>query len=230
MPTKDRRHFFKQALRYFLRQTYTDSELIVVDDGEEPVSDLCAGLSRVRYIRVETPTALGAKLNIGIEEARGNIIQKLDDDDYYDPEFLRIAANALTQGKPGNLVCWDCFLVFLAGEKNARFSGHGWAVGATLCFERESWREKPFRNLPRNVDFWFLQDHEGEQTRVCAPEYFMVVRHGVNTWKGERDETEVDTHFRTLPEYRTSLSVLLDAQDALFYRSLEPISNPRTTR
>ncbi len=37
MATCDRPAFFRQAIRYFQRQSYADAELIVVDDGAHPV-------------------------------------------------------------------------------------------------------------------------------------------------------------------------------------------------
>jgi len=40
MPTADRRVFVPQAIRYFLRQHYPNRELIIIDDGVDPVADL----------------------------------------------------------------------------------------------------------------------------------------------------------------------------------------------
>src|SRR5574341_5106 len=91
MATKDRHEFLPQALRCFLRQTHVNSALIIVDDGERPARGLCKNLPRVRYIRLRGPVNTGTKLNIGIEDARGDLLQKLDDDDYYHPDFLKLA-------------------------------------------------------------------------------------------------------------------------------------------
>src|SRR5690606_21807539 len=64
MPTYNRRAFAPLALEYFRRQTYPDRELIVVDDGSDPVGDVvdswatdagAANGSRgvsVRYVRL----------------------------------------------------------------------------------------------------------------------------------------------------------------------------------
>ncbi len=72
MATSNRPAFFRQALRYFERQTYPSRELIVVDDGEIPVGDLCEGHSSVRYVRLDRHTETGTKLNIGVENSRGS--------------------------------------------------------------------------------------------------------------------------------------------------------------
>ena len=220
LATRNRPAFLRQALRCFLRQTYDCSELIVVDDGEPSVADLCSGLYRVHYVRLDQPTSLGSKLNIGIQQARGSIIQKLDDDDYYHPEFLARAVSSFpTRDLTHCLVAWDCFLILLAGETKVRFSGHGWAAGGTLCFHRELWERANFRDMPSTVDAWFIKDHQPTLVKVCAPELYILVRHGRNIWKTMRGG-EVDDYFRRLSIYPKPLDMLVEPLDRAFYRGL----------
>jgi len=221
LATGNRLGFTRQAIRCFLRQTYDDSELVVVDDGKEPAADLCKGLLRVRYIRLDRPTLLGTKLNIGVQHARGIIIQKLDDDDYYHPQFLeRAVSNLKDRNGKGGLVAWDCFLVLLAGERLVRFSGHGWAAGGTLCFHRALWEQRPFRDLPREVDAWFLRDHNMQVNRICAPDLYILVRHGRNTWR-EQNGRNVNSYFAQKPFERRSIEALVEPIDLPFYSSLK---------
>ncbi|HEY7307528.1 MAG TPA: glycosyltransferase family 2 protein [Bryobacteraceae bacterium] len=220
MATRDRRLFIPQALRCFSRQTYSESELIIVDDGREPVADLCDGIPRVRYIRLHKPATTGTKLNIGIERAQGEIVQKLDDDDYYHPNFLKLAVARLpSHASARTLVAWDCFLILVAGETRLRHSGHGWDAGGTFCFYRRLWEHKPFRDVAKNEDYWFVNDHRPRIRRVCAAEHYILVRHGRNTWQlisGER----VDSYFQSLPLYPRALDALVPPEDLAFYRSL----------
>lgn len=220
MPTRDRREFIPQALRCFLRQSYENSELIVVDDGRDAVGGLCEGLTRVRYIRLHRPATTGTKLNIGIQRARGEILQRLDDDDYYHPDFLKLALARLpSRTCARTMVAWDCFLVLLAGEPRLHYSGHGWAAGGTFCFYRNLWQRQPFRDLAIREDYWFINDHRPRLLCVDAPEHFIVVRHGRNTWR-LREGERVDSYFRSLPSYPKSLEELLPPEDLLFYGSL----------
>ena len=109
----------------------------------------CAGVERVRYIRLNEPTLLGTKLNLGASSARGRIIQKLDDDDYYQPEFLQTAVTHLAEAAPGSIVAWDCFLVLQAGESVLRDSGHGWKAAEPYAFRAPCGNGSPseiFRN------------------------------------------------------------------------------------
>jgi glycosyltransferase involved in cell wall biosynthesis len=52
MPTFNRRPFVPQAIQYFLRQDYPEKELIVVDDGTDPVVDLIGDADGIRYVRL----------------------------------------------------------------------------------------------------------------------------------------------------------------------------------
>lgn len=219
MPTRNRPLFVQQAIRSFYRQTYESSELIVVDDGETPIRAGCEGLPRVRYIRLERHTPTGTKLNIGIECASGSVLQKLDDDDYYGPGFVQTAVTALTAGPEDAVVAWDCFLILMAGESQARFSGHGWTAGGTLCFRRSVWQQAPFRDRWKGSDSQFVRDHTTCILGLCQPELYMVARHGGNTWT-ELGDYRTDDYFRSLPMYHKPLERLVD-QDALgFYLGL----------
>jgi glycosyltransferase involved in cell wall biosynthesis len=220
MATRDRRDFIPEALRCFSRQTYPESELVIVDDGREPVADLCEGIPRVRYVRLYRPSTTGTKLNIGIERARGEILQKLDDDDYYHPDFLKLAVSRLpSRTSARTLVAWDCFLILTAGETLLRHSGHGWDAGGTFCFYRKLWEHKPFRDVAKNEDYWFVNDNRPRIRRVCAAEYYIVVRHGRNTWQLRYSEC-VDSYFQSLPPYPKPLDALVPPEDFAFYRSL----------
>lgn len=222
MSTKNRRHFIPQALRCFLRQSYQNSELVVVDDGEESVAGLCSGLPRVRYVRITRPIFTGTKLNIAIGYARGDIIQKLDDDDYYGPDFLKIAVSRLplTFATPA-LVAWDCFLVLFAGDSCVRHSGHGWRVGGTLCFHRKLWQRRPFRDVPKSEDHCFQIDHQPTVLPVCAPEQYMVVRHGGNTWNKMEGGETADSYLRRQSTRPWPLEAVVPPEDLAFYRSLK---------
>ena len=221
MATGGRPHFLAQALRYFLRQTYRPAELIVVDDGPEPGTSICDGLPEVRYVRLPRSATTGAKLNIAIEHARGDLLQKWDDDDYYHPDFLQTAVSHMpAHGRDRCLAAWDCFLILIAGEGRLRYSGHGWTIGNTLMFTREFWAQAPFRDISRGVDTHFLRDRQGSLVRICAPEQCIVVRHGANTWKDMRSGETVENYFRRFPFYSRPAADMLEPQDWRFYQAL----------
>lgn len=229
MPTRNRPRFVAQAIRCFDCQTYPNTELIIVDDGERPVGELCAGNPGITYIHLDCPTPTGTKLNLAVATASGDVLQKLDDDDYYGPRFLDTAVTALAALPDRAIVTWDCFLIFMAGESAARFSGHGWNAGGTLCFRRDVWRDAPFRDLWAGSDSQFLDDHAGAAVGLCEPEQYLVVRHGRNTWT-EVGEFQTDAYFRGLPLHTQPLDRVVDPQSLEFYRSLRFLDERPTER
>ena len=98
LTTRDRPRFLPLALAGYQQQTYPHRELIVVDDGEQfPVSGAEVAAAGGRLLRVAPGTPLGSKLNTGIAAARGRLIQKMDDDDWYGPGFLAAMVAALAE-------------------------------------------------------------------------------------------------------------------------------------
>jgi len=222
MATGNRPGFVRQLLRCFARQTYADRELIVADDGERPVGRLCRDVPGVRYLRLTQPATMGTKLNLAAEAARGAILHKIDDDDFYHADFLATSAAALPRDRENVVAARCCFLVLLCGDPNLRHSGHGWKAGGTLCFDRAMWRRRPFRDVPRSVDSWFLRDHGPEIVRVCRAEQYILVRHGRNTWQ-EVTTGNTDDYFRGRPMYERPLRDLVPRQDWRFYSGLERV-------
>lgn len=78
------KELLRLALVSILRQSYTDYEVIIVDDGsKESVENYVKEItndSRVRVLRIQN-SGLGAALNYGIEHSSGEYIARLDDDD-----------------------------------------------------------------------------------------------------------------------------------------------------
>ena len=119
MPTRNRRQFVPLALAYFLRQDYGPRELIVVDDGDDPVADLMPQDERVRYIRLDRRRTVGAKRNIACRLARGDVIVHWDDDDWMADWRLTYQVAQLQES--GADLCGLDRLLFLDARR-----GEGW--------------------------------------------------------------------------------------------------------
>ena len=160
MPTFDRRSFVPQSVRYFLRQDYPAKELIIVDDGPEPVSDLLPDDSRIVYHRLETRTVLGAKRNLACQLARGPVIAHWDDDDWASPDRLSVQVAALTSGDAD--ICGAASLLYYDPADSCawRFTWpdtlRPWAAGPSLCFAKELWARSPFPEVAIGEDTHFV--------------------------------------------------------------------------
>jgi len=100
-PTKNRIALLRETMDSVRCQAFEDWEHIVVDDGSddgtaEEVRQRAAGDSRIRYIH-RTGSKSGANVcrNLGLREARADLIVFLDSDDLLRPESLRRRVDAM---------------------------------------------------------------------------------------------------------------------------------------
>jgi len=97
IPLYNKVDFIRRSLRSVLRQSFTDFEIIVVDDGSnDGGSDVVLSLedSRIRLIRQENAGVSVAR-NIGIAHAMGQWVAFLDADDEYMLGFLQQIHDAI---------------------------------------------------------------------------------------------------------------------------------------
>lgn len=90
IPTYNRAQYIGDALGSVLRQTFTDFEVLIADDGStDGTTALLAGFTdlRVRVLRLEH-RGISATMNAGLREARGRFIARLDSDDLWYAELL----------------------------------------------------------------------------------------------------------------------------------------------
>src|SRR5215213_295324 len=91
IPTRDRPDWLPRTLLSALEQQGTEAEIIVVDDGSTtPVSERLTreAQSRLRVLRNPSSLGVARARNRGIDEARGEWIAFLDDDDVWAPNKL----------------------------------------------------------------------------------------------------------------------------------------------
>src|SRR5438874_1624069 len=89
IPTYNSAHYIGEAVQSVLAQTYTNFEVIVVDDGstDDTRERLESVAGRIRYLYQPNGGVSKAR-NRGIQEARGELIAFLDGDDEWLPEKL----------------------------------------------------------------------------------------------------------------------------------------------
>ena len=118
VPTFNRPILLARALKSLLEQTYTNMEIIVVNDGGCDVSQMIASLqdSRIVLLVHETNKGLPAARNTALHHATGDYIAYLDDDDIYYPNHLKIMVEALQQHPEYKVVCTDWINAFASFE------------------------------------------------------------------------------------------------------------------
>lgn len=91
IPVYNREHYIGEAIRSSLAQTFSDFELLVVDDGStDRTREVVAsfGDPRIRLVCNEGNRGIPYTRNRGLELARGDYIALLDSDDASHPERL----------------------------------------------------------------------------------------------------------------------------------------------
>src|SRR4030042_7025637 len=107
IPTFNREHIIAQSLESVLWQSFSDYEIIVVDDGS---TDNTGEFLRkhygdkIRYIAKSQNGGLSAARNAGIELSRGTYIAILDDDDLWLPDKLGLQVDLLEKNLGVSLV------------------------------------------------------------------------------------------------------------------------------
>lgn len=89
LPAYNAERFLKEAIDSILAQTYTNFELIILNDGSTDRTEeiiLSYDDPRIRYVKNETNLKLIKTLNKGIELAKGKYIARMDADDVALPD------------------------------------------------------------------------------------------------------------------------------------------------
>jgi glycosyltransferase involved in cell wall biosynthesis len=177
--------------------------LIVLDDGSDPVGDLCEGVEGVRYVRLAARTSIGGKRNLALREAHGEVIAHWDDDDWYAPERLSYQVAPLLSGEADLTGLVNSFILELPG-------GNFWTVlphlhrrmfvgdvhGGTLVFRRsllDLGVRYPETNLAEDAALIRQAQRRGRRLlRLDNRGVFVYVRHGSNAWREYAPGTFLD--------------------------------------
>jgi hypothetical protein len=154
MLTKDRRAFMPLAKYSYMIQSYPESklELVIVDDGDDPIEDTLFGVPNVRYIRSEKKLTISQKRNLGVRESLYDIVAFMDDDDVY-PNNSILHRTAMMMKEPKKecafcttIPCYDItnYSSFMnvppmVLDQSKRVSE------ATLIFTKKFWEERGFQ-------------------------------------------------------------------------------------
>lgn len=109
MPSYNQSAFILRSIRSLLLQTFTDWELIIINDGStddtETAIQKYINDSRIRYFRNEANKGLGVCLNKGIGLARNAYIAYLPSDDLYFKDHLQSLYRSLLSSPTAILAC-----------------------------------------------------------------------------------------------------------------------------
>ena len=203
-PTYNRRRFIKYLIECYSSQTYPKDKMewIIYDDGLDKVEDLFTGLPfpNIRYIYEPLKQNIGAKRNRLNNEAKGEIIVAMDDDDYYPPErvsyvvsmFKRFPKVQLAGASEIYMYYTDIQKIYKLGPYNANHATNGtmaWkkSYGTTHVYDE---------TVTHAEEKSFLESYKNPMIQLDPFKTMLVLSHSENTFdKKKMREVEDDNPF-----------------------------------
>lgn len=186
----------KHLIEQVAAQHYPNIELVVLAHGIDFEDDLvqraqAAGISEVRVLTASQDATLGHCLNQLVAQARGEIVAKFDDDDFYLPNYLRDQVNTL-RIMNADLVGKASLYFYLASHDlivhrwpHREHVWHPFVSGSTLVGWRQTFEESPFRDRTAGEDSEFLIDLQAKGKTVYATDsfnYLCIRGASTHTW------------------------------------------------
>lgn len=125
VPVYNVERYLDKCVASILAQSYTDYELILVDDGSTDQSGVMCDqyANRHECVRVihQQNKGLGGARNAGIDVASGEYLLFIDSDDFVDADMLRICAERLASN-PCDMLIFDQQAVLESGENGSSYT------------------------------------------------------------------------------------------------------------
>lgn len=186
MPTADRDKYVVLAVQYFLEQDYKNADLIIVDDGKNPVGHLLPNDPKIRYFYSAPLGTVGAKRNYACDLAGGEVIMHWDDDDWHASNWISKQVFHLLRS--GADITGIEHVHFFSPVADTFWIGTAlnrqratWLNGATLAYWRSFWKLHPFEDRQTAEDDFFLRS---PGAKIHAHDYidgFVAILHPHNT-------------------------------------------------
>lgn len=186
-PTFNRRPFIPIMIKCFQHQTYPKDKIewIIVDDGTDKIEDLVSSIPQVKYLKFDEKLTLGKKRNISNENAKGDIIVYMDDDDYYPPDRVSHAVEKLRNSSALCAGSSAMFIYFKHINKMYQFGPYGptHATAATFAFKKELLKQTKFdENSSVAEERKFLKDYTIPFVQLDSNKSILVFSHNHNSF------------------------------------------------
>lgn len=137
MPTYNVAPYVKEAVESVLRQSYTDFELLIIDDcSTDETLDVVRTISdpRIRIVQNERNLGLADNLNRGLSLIETGLVSRMDGDDIAEPHWLQSEV-AVLESHPEIGICGGGFERFGAVSTVVRLPEHPQEILANMLFE-----------------------------------------------------------------------------------------------
>ena len=191
-PTYNRRRFIPALIEIYKAQTYPKDrmEWLILDDGEDPVEDLfetaAKTIPNIRYMRRPPKLLIGKKRNILNQEAKGEIIVAMDDDDYYVPERVAHAVTKLMAVPSVELAgSSEIYIYYSDNKKIYKFGPYHkfHATNGTMAWKRSySLTHSYDETVTHAEESSFLEKYIHPMIQLDIEKVMLVISHSENTY------------------------------------------------
>ncbi len=204
-PTYNRKRFLPYLVECYKAQTYPKErmEWILLDDGTDKVGELflslTKGLPNIHYIALEEKVNIGVKRNRLNQEAKGDIMVCMDDDDYYPPERVAHAVTKLmAQPKVDLAGCSELYMHFSTAKVILKLGPYHdrHATNGTMAYKARYAKTHTYdETVTHAEEKSFLEDYKYPMVQLDPMKVMLVISHSENTFGKERFLKETNNPF-----------------------------------
>jgi len=221
MPTRNRRMFISQSIKYFQNQDYPNKELIIYDTGTDKVKDLIPNSTEIHYFSSDSELKLGEVRNAAIDLSKGDIIVTWDDDDWSGENRISKQIKPIIK----NEADITCYMPSLRYDMNSdqcwlriRTTSTDRGAYNTLSFRKQTWEKLvKYSTLSIGEDARFIHDCLKKELKLMIlPNNgeFVSITHQANT------AVQLDGHNTDDISWKKINPPDLFCKDILFYKNL----------
>ncbi len=151
IPAYNAEKYISDAITSVLSQTYSNFELIIINDGSTDKTDQLIRSflpnAKINYI-LQKNSGVSNSRNTGMQNAKGDYFSFLDADDYFEPDNLLYKVNALEQHSN----CFFCYSDVSMCNENFNIISFAKSYGGENLLERMLlWDGTVIPSLPSNI-------------------------------------------------------------------------------
>ena len=195
-PTYNRRRFIPALIKCYESQDYPKDrmEWIILDDGQETVEDffneIKERIPNIRYIYLEDKLLIGGKRNILNQEAKGEIIVAMDDDDFYFPCRVSAAVAAFKKNPTIQLAGASEIYMYYSDNKEVWKLGPyspSHATNGTMAWRSSYGKTHTYDDIvTHSEERSFLEDYKHPMIQLDPMKVMLVMSHSENTFDKKR--------------------------------------------
>lgn len=155
------------------------------------------GVRKVTLLHEPRTVSLGTCLNLCVAASSGAILTKMDDDDYYGPNYLRDQVNALmfsgadVVGKLAHFMYIESRNATLLRFNHMEHRFSHMVIGATIMAKKSVFERYPFEELGRGEDTAFMRAVSDAGGKIYASDrynYYVQRSASGHTWTATDDQ------------------------------------------